>query len=178
MPTHAIDNIRLLSKRYLTGKICPARISSQLNTGCITRIGFVLLINAAFTHHALAADYYRWTDQEGILHLSETPPHTSTYGSTIVHLEKLTTKTYTPPSDDSDSTQTDEDTLNEFDASLKPELSLKDPKRCRAEKGRLSLLNSGARIRMKDKNGEDIYLSAQQIQNEITQSQKAISESC
>lgn len=195
MFTHATGNTSLLPRlhkcRVYRSSQCVAKWLFKLFRNSLVGPGLILLAHSVLlASHALGADYYRWTDQNGVLHLSEIPPQASMY-TDIERVEKLTTKTYNPSSSLSTSTPNDQsqqaqalkdqelkENLDEQLTTPELEISLKDPKRCHAEKGRLAILNSGARIRMKGKNGEDIYLSAQQIQSERIQAQKAINESC
>lgn len=118
-----------------------------------------------------AGEYYKWVDENGVSHFSERPPR----GATEI-TEKLKTSVRASGHEDEASQSPEESQATENPT--EPTVSLKDKKRCQAEKDRLKALSSGARIRMKGADGSDHYLDEQQIQEQARISRQAIQESC
>jgi hypothetical protein len=124
-----------------------------------------------FSAHSLAASYYKWVDEKGVSHFSEHPPQT-------LPAEIVQTQTRVPPPENSD---VPDPSSEEPVAASEPEPENHDnvdPARCEAEEARLRQLTSGARLRIKNEQGELIYLEADQIKQEIEKSRQAVRESC
>ena len=116
---------------------------------------------------AMAGEYYKWVDKDGVSHFSERPPEQADIA------EKIKTHARKPTIEESQEAKT----------AIKKELApttqtLADPARCDQEKARLKQLSSGSRIRMQDTQGGFYYLDEQQIKREMQKSKQAITESC
>ncbi len=128
------------------------------------RLFTILLIVAT---PAIAGEYYKWTDENGVSHFSERPPQQADSA------EKIKTHARTPTTEETQEANT------AINKELEPTTKiLADPARCDKEKARLTQLSSGSRIRMQDTQGGFYYLDTQQIQQEMQKSKQAISESC
>ena len=116
---------------------------------------------------AMAGEYYKWVDKDGVSHFSERPPEQAAIA------EKIKTHARTP------TTQETQEAKSAIKKELAPTTqTLADPARCDQEKARLKQLSSGSRIRMQDTQGGFYYLDEQQIRQEVQKSQQAITESC
>lgn len=117
--------------------------------------------------NASADNYYKWIDEEGITHYSETPPKNtkSTQGKT--QTGHSAPSTYTPSE-----TQTDPHS-NTSDQQL-----TKDPERCKAAKSNLDIINTSSRIKVKGDDGEFSYLSPEAVAKRKKEAQQAVKESC
>lgn len=118
-----------------------------------------------------AAEYYKWTDENGVSHFSERPPQSKTQAVKV----KKHAKTPTPAPQVQDDQEPEK--LQPQTTAVNNNKNL-DPTRCAAEKKRLKTLSSGSRIRMQDNKGGFYYLEQKQIADELKKSRQAISESC
>ena len=108
-----------------------------------------------------AADLYSWTDERGVVHYTDKPPHG-------VNAEKVSTKraaSLANPLQD----PTEETT----EAAADP-----DAVRCQSERERLAVLQRGGRIQMEGRDGTVRDLSEAEIQQEREFSQRAIERFC
>lgn len=114
---------------------------------------------AIFALQAVAADFYRWTDDKGVTHFSDKPPKG-------VNAEKVKTKTKRGP-------------VEATDADVE-EAQAKDPdaERCKAERERLSILQSNRRVQMQDNDGKVRDLTDKEIEEEIAFSRRAAERFC
>jgi hypothetical protein len=108
---------------------------------------------------ANAADFYRWTDDQGLPHYSDKPPKG-------VKAEKVKNKTRKPTAEEEELTAAENQTSNP------------DAERCKAEQERLRLLKANSRIQMEDKDGKLRELTAKEIEEEIAFSQRAVQRFC
>lgn len=109
-----------------------------------------------------AADYYRWQDQQGVVHYTDKPPKG-------VDAKKLATKTRQPKASEESETPADK---------VDQDASAKDAERCKAEQDRLAVLESNSKVQMRDAEGNLRTLNAQEMQTEIAFAQKAIQHFC
>jgi hypothetical protein len=114
--------------------------------------GFLLL----FSLNLAATDLYRWTDAR-VTHFTDKPPHG-------VHAEKVNSKrSYS---------------LSNPAAADEAEGAAPESERCRAERERLGILQSNGRIQMEGRDGAIRELTAEEIQQEIAVSERAIARLC
>lgn len=116
----------------------------------------VLLV---FSCSSYAADYYRWTDSKGMTHFSDKPPQG-------VKAEKIRTGSKRPAT--TEETETAETAPNTSPSEA----------RCRTERERLSVLKSNRLIQMKDAEGNNRTLSADEVNEEIAFTEKAVTLYC
>ena len=122
---------------------------------------------------ALAGSYYRWVDAEGITHYGETPPKgvdavlVSTYGDT----SSAPAQASSGPSESNPAPAVDSEQQRKLQAQRQEE--------CALERDRLNTLRtSGTRIRMAQPDGSSRYLTPEEIQSEIRQSEEFITQAC
>ncbi len=109
--------------------------------------------------NSYAADYYRWTDSKGMTHFSDKPPQG-------IKAEKVRTgSNRTATADDPEPAET------------APKTSPSE-ERCRMERERLSVLKSNRLIQMKDAEGNARTLSAEEVNEEIAFTEKAVTLYC
>ena len=129
----------------------------------------VLLVTTLSLSSILSAkEFYRWIDEEGVVHYTDKPPVGQ--ASEIVNMSKSPKPTLL--ADQEKAKQTDKTT----DAS--PEASVKESARCAQEEERLKTLKSNRRIQIRDANGELRELSEAEIQEEIAFSELAVKKYC
>lgn len=113
----------------------------------------------AFSCSSYAADYYRWTDSKGMTHFSDKPPQG-------IKAEKVRTGSKRG------ATESDQETPETESKSSPSE------ERCRMERERLSVLKSNRLIQMKDAEGNNRTLSADEVNEEIAFTEKAVTLYC
>lgn len=106
-----------------------------------------------------AAELYRWTDSRGVTHFTDKPPKG-------VNAERVTAKR-------SNSLSNPATAAEEPAAAAAPESD-----RCRVERERLTVLQSNSRIHMEGRDGDKRELSAEEIQHEMSLSERAIDRFC
>ncbi len=135
----------------------------------------IILVSAA----AAQAGIYKWQDEDGTWHFSETPPISQT-------AEKISVKTLPPSSETAQQADNKEPQKQDGAAEtlpLSPEIVAEEKARkaenCRRAKENLQNLRSGERIRYRDEaQGEVRYLSAEERQEWKAKAQKSIAEDC
>lgn len=128
-------------------------------------LGCCLLV--ALSHTASAAKVYTWTDANGVIHYGEHPP----IGVTAKKINARTGHSEPVPAQ--------EETANE-DATAAPKTqpSYKDPERCEIARTNLDAMNSNARVKIPDENGNLRYLTEEERQDKLAETRKAIEDSC
>lgn len=124
---------------------------------------------------ALSEEYYRWTDESGIVHYGSTPPSgveatkVKTYGSKA-------NRGTTPANPSTDAAASGN--LPPEEAERRRKVADAQKKACDEEKSRLELLNQPTRLRMKDAEGNTRVLSQDEVMQEIEVSKKFIQDYC
>ena len=132
------------------------------------------IIMATTTIQSYAADeYYRWTDEAGIVHYGSRPPE---------GVKAEIVKTYNNPSAKSSSPAKSSNSSSYKDPSAdaqKAGLKKQRAEECAAERKRLQTLQqSGTRIRMTQPDGSSKYLSPEEVMKEINTSKDFLSGAC
>lgn len=135
----------------------PAQPQSSVSLRWFSHLALAALL--ACTCGAQAADFYRWTDAQGITHYSDKPPQG-------VNAEKVKGKK-----------RRASDAAEEV-AAEEAQASDPDAERCQSERERLALLQSNRRIQMEDKEGKVRELTAKEIEEEIAFSKSAVDRFC
>ena len=148
-------------------KVTNTAISSAL-TACLLLA--LALANTAFAQGAV----YRWTGDDGVVHYGATPP---------MGVEAELVKTHNTGSSSPNTTATTPDTAEpgqeaEAKPELSPEMAARKAAMCKEEQDRLATLKKPGRIRMAQADGSTKYLSIEEIANEISVSEKVISDAC
>ncbi|MEN0036166.1 MAG: DUF4124 domain-containing protein [Cellvibrio sp.] len=136
-------------------------------------LGFCLLgILAA--QNVLAAKVYTWKDSKGVVHYGEHPPkdvkatlvktRTGHSDPTPAPVAAPTTPTATPANQTAAAT-------NELD-------SLKDPTRCAQARENLNILNTVARIKTQDGNGNSVIMTEDDKAEQRKVAQSIIDQAC
>lgn len=128
-----------------------------------------------------AENYYRWTDETGVVHYGSTPPK---------GVEAVKVKTWGGGSKTGDSA-TEQTASNEAENSAAPaappspeekerqrKVAERQQEVCKQEQQRLEVLKRPGRIRMKQPDGSFRYMTQDEIQQEINTTQKVIGDSC
>lgn len=137
-------------------------------------IGFCLLgILAA--QNVLAAKVYTWKDSKGVVHYGEHPP--KDVKATLV-------KTRTGHSDPTPAQATTPSTAptttppNQTDAANDALNSLKDPTRCAQARENLNILNTVARIKTQDGDGNSVIMTEDDKAEQRKIAQSIIDQAC
>lgn len=131
---------------------------------------------------AAAAEYYRWTDANGVVHMSDKRPETA-------EVEVLKPKPPTPQTFAQQEAkrveaqarveaQEQAEAEAEANAPLAVDPSAPRELRCQQERERLSILSENEVVHMQDANGNLKTLNNSEIQREIAVTEKAIAALC
>ena len=134
------------------------------------RISLVCLMLAIITSSGslFAEDYYRWQDDKGVTHYGSTPPKgvdavlVKTYGTSKPAIEQPNSNTGEPA----------------VDPERQRRLTEQQSRRCDEERQRLATLQQSTRVRMENANGDARYLTQEEIDSEITTTQRVIDDIC
>lgn len=121
-----------------------------------------------------AKTFYKWVDENGATHYSERKPHDQQAEAVSIRGGR-TTSTETPA--DTAGEEAEEEAAPQAQAQAQP-ASRKDPDRCQRARQNIQTLNNNARVRVQDDNGEYRYLSEEEKQQQMADSQQIASESC
>lgn len=135
----------------------PAQPKCLISLRWFSHLALAALLTYSFG--AYAADFYRWTDDQGVTHFSDKPPKG-------VNAEKVKGKKTRIPT-------AEEEVVAEDAQASDP-----DAERCKAERERLAVLQSNRRIQMEDKDGKVRELTVKEIEEEIAFSQRAVERFC
>lgn len=127
-------------------------------------LGCCLLIS--LSQGAFAAKVYTWTDENGVTHYGEHPPKG-------VNAKKINART-----GHSEPTPTPETPEAAPETAQPAAPNFKDPERCEAARKNLDTLTSNARIKIPDENGNMRYLTDDEREGKVTETEKIIEESC
>ncbi|WP_041522421.1 DUF4124 domain-containing protein [Gilvimarinus agarilyticus] len=135
-------------------------------------LGLLALVGAFGSTQVFADTFYKWTDEEGVVHFGTRPP--SGKQSTAIqpktgHSEPVNYDHFA--SDDEQAAARQQQTATQDKAN-------KDPERCKVAQSNLEILNRGGRVREPTDDGSFIYLSEEQKAERIEQAQEAVDESC
>lgn len=138
-----------------------------LTIGC-----FIATCALSSASSVMAAEYWRWTGEDGVVHYGSTPPKG-------VAAEKVVTHGGVSKSSNSSANAPQADTGSEEPKiELTPEMQKMKDERCEEEKKRLAVFQKPGRIRMKQQDGSSKYLSVEEIQQEIATTQQVIADTC
>ncbi len=124
-------------------------------------------------------NYYRWVNERGhVVHSDRPPPQ----GVDYEVVSTISTETRQVEAEEGAVpavTEQPKQAKNDPNAIPKLEPSIvKDPAKCEAARANLSKLDSKARIRMRDKNGEAYFLTPEQQEEQRQRAQDAIDAHC
>lgn len=134
---------------------------------------------------AQASDVYRWKDANGTVHFGEHPPQgiaaeqlsTSTGKRATSQRPKNTTAS-TSPADSSVDASAEEKAAKAPVVATKPPKPKKDKGICKRARSNLKTLTERARIRQKDENGEESFMSEAQKDEQKKAAKDAIKDYC
>nr|WP_241262736.1 DUF4124 domain-containing protein [Parahaliea mediterranea] len=135
----------------------------------------------ACTSPGASADksYYRWLDDRGNPVHSDRPPPAGTPYEVISAGSSL--KRVVTPDEGAVPPEVKPRVGNEFeqvDTKAKEEQFEKNPELCELARSNLSTLNSAARVRLRDENGELVFLSDEQKAAEVAKAEQMIDVHC
>lgn len=165
---------------------------SVLSTLMITLSLLVLApcVHAEFFNNSSAkAKWYKWVDEKGQTHYSETPPPTSTNASTVElikaggskpsqqaeAIEKLEKRRKTLLENASQRTESKNDASADLAKSKQQEARQKN---CETAKNNLAQFQSGGQIKMKNSDGEYEYLDQDAIEKQQAKNQAYLKDNC
>lgn len=139
---------------------------------------------AAFTGSMVvsAAEMYRWTDENGVIHMSDKRPENREVE--VLKPRAPTPRTFKQQAEAKEAKLEAEKAAEEEAAEKAANAPLAiDPNaskelRCQQERERLSILNNNSVVHMQDANGNLKTLTSSEIQQEIAVTQKAIDALC
>lgn len=143
------------------------------------RQGSALLLGAGLVTVSLGIsmaaegrDYYRWTDANGVQHFTDKPPSGT-------KAERVSSGTRPPPALlEEQEARAKEREKQAKEQAAKATRTEQNAERCQVERERLVTLQSNRQIRMRDDQGNLRDLTPADLEAEIAQTQRAISELC
>lgn len=120
---------------------------------------------------------YKWEDENGVPHYTETPPLGRPYEKVKVQGSSAGKNPNSPQSAQVPTSSSVANGGKDKDPSAGAIVPV-DPERCRIARERLKVLSNRARIRQVQDDGSYKFLTPEEIQSNIEQAQKAIQESC
>jgi len=132
---------------------------------------------------ALAAEYYRWTDEKGVVHMTDKRPEDRADIEVVKPPPPVPKPLKQQAKEAEEVADAEAEALAEEEALEKAapiDVDINAPRelRCQQEKERLSILKSNSVVHMQDANGNLKTLSDTQVQKEIALTQKAIAALC
>ena len=140
----------------------------------------LLLATSLLSLPALAAKtFYKWVDDEGVTHYSERKPMGTDAEAVSVSIGRSDPVTNAQTNVQGAQGNADGQTAAGSNTEEVDPEALKDPERCNIARKNLETMQNNNRIRMKDPaTGEYRFLSQQEKEQQMAESQKAIDESC
>jgi len=133
-----------------------------------------LLAAGVFSSAAQAKTFYKWVDETGATHYSERKPNDQE--AEAVSIRGGRTTSAEEPAATPTTSQAEPEAPAQTAAAEPP--NLKDPERCAAAQENMKTLTTYARIRVQGDDGEMRYLSDEEKQAKMTESQQAVNEAC
>ncbi len=145
-------------------------------TGSRLLTSLILVTALCGSTAVLAGEYYRWVDAEGVTHYGSTPP-------AGVQAEKVKTYGAGPSSPSTASTPSPAASAAPANAAdieaQQKQMAAQRNQECKAEQERVATLKrSRGRVRMQLEDGSSKYLSLDEIQQEIAQSEDFLRNVC
>lgn len=119
---------------------------------------------------------YQWTDENGVVHFSQTAPADKDQAAEETSLRKaaLTGGTFAPPRAEPETNTQPESTPQNAESTYK-----KNPQACSRARDMLATLNTGARIKLRDpETGEIIYAGEEDIAEQRRRANAAVKTDC
>ena len=159
----------------------PSAWETRVNSSLPRGLALTALLALGLAPAAQASDtVYRWKDDRGNLVVSDRPPEDSRIEYDAVHMgPNAMTRTLTRPGPAAPSpagtSRLEADTEKAGDRVTRVE---KDPEICRTARDNLQTLDTFARIRTKDEDGEYYYLSEEEKEAQREQARELIRVHC
>lgn len=132
-------------------------------------IGF-LFTSLAISQSALSSDkVYTWTDAQGVVHYGERPPKDTK--ATLIR----TRTGHSDPAPQSEAPAAPQETTEQPQQTSGVE---KNAQQCTTARQNLTTLTGYARVKIADANGETRYLSEEEKQQKMDETQKVIDQVC
>lgn len=124
------------------------------------------------------ADYYRWTDENGVVHMTDKRPEE--VDVEVIKPKAPIPRTFEQQAADAAAAEAEALAEAEAEANAPQAVDPNAPKdlRCQQERERLGILQNNSVVHMQDANGNLKKLSESEIQQEIAVTQKAIDALC
>lgn len=136
------------------------------------------LLTASLPFSALAGSVYKWTDEEGVVHYGDKKPANTETKEMKVRVGRGTPAPSATNDNDNDSEKNESLKEANNEKQLTAEQKKAQDEACKAAKQNLQMMNTYARVRVKDKNGEYRYLSPEEKSKKMAQAQKYVDEKC
>ena len=138
-----------------------------MRLSCITAL---LLAGALITSPAIASKVYKWVDENGVTNFGEHPPKNAkaqVIKPNTGHSEPVNYDTPAP-----------EQSAERAQVQEQPQASLKNPERCEIAQRNLKTLQNFGRVRVPNEDGSFHYLTEEEQQERLKETQQAVDESC
>src|SRR5690606_6780593 len=136
----------------------------------LSGITALLLAGALITSPAIASKVYKWVDENGVTNFGEHPPKNAT-----AQVIKPNTGHSEPVNYD---TPAPEQPAEQAQVQEQPQASLKNPERCEIAQRNLKTLQNFGRVRVPNEDGSFHYLTEEEQQERLKETQQAVDESC
>lgn len=168
---------RTFSTRF---KLQPAASADKVLTAGLFALAFAL------SSVSLADEFYKWVDENGVTHYTQTPPKEPgvssqkirASGTTVNQDEAAKARQRLETSRSSFQTSAEQRAITKGLEEEEKEKALKLAKYCEDARKNLKVLNEHARIREKGKDGEYKVLSEEEKQAKVARNQKHVKEYC
>ncbi len=132
---------------------------------------FTVLVGTLGTSQTVEAEsFYKWTDDEGTIHYTRTPPKGR-------NAEKINTQTKTSKPVNYNTAGDEGKTTPATQTTVKAEIT-KDPALCGQARKNLNTLRNSSRVRTTTPEGEKRYLTPDELKEKKLEMQKTIDENC
>ncbi len=159
-------------------------ISNCTLHGSVVGLMFALCLLLA-CNSALAGDVYRWTDANGTVHFGEHPPQGVKASRLSTSTGKRSTRGASPKAEEeAEAASSGAPTAEAEQPEAQPTVAAKPPKPkknkeiCERARYNYTTLSERARIRQKDENGEESYMTEEQKKEQKKAAKKAIDDYC
>jgi hypothetical protein len=148
-------------------------LSSFVKTGLL--IALVAIMASTNMSHAAKSGYYKWTDDNGKLQFTQTPPA----GRPSVFVATATGEQSKSPNaePDTQSTAASNKPTGNLEGTMEP-IPEKDPAKCKQAKANLDSLKSKARIRLTSPDGTQRFITDEERNTQIKLAEDNISMHC
>jgi hypothetical protein len=121
-----------------------------------------------------AQTLYRWKDGSGVVQLSDRPPPQGTPFETL-NVPRSTMPSAVPPAPAPSTSTPERERAEPTTSQTEPE---KDPEQCRLARENLFWLENRARVRVRDEEGELVFLTPDEAEEQRRLAEQAVARHC